>query len=213
MRSVRTDRWRLVANLNAAVATTHRKVFLNSGARVVNAALQWHARHLPHYVMRPALELYDLDEDQDELVDVAHAHPEVVRNLSGVLWGWMRGLGDGGCAAGSNRCAFEDGEPDTCCGDEPAWEGGACAWPCSDACTRCAGAGPGDCTACAALVPAPSRDGSFLTQGVDSAGSDGTCAVARTELASGLGEAPSPAGRPAAALALLLATAAAAANL
>lgn len=87
-RSVRTERWKLIANFDAAPAFMDPQPWLRRCTPMASSH--------PHDSFHPEIELYDLDADPFELTDLAeHAeHTPVRGRLTAALAEWMRTTGD-----------------------------------------------------------------------------------------------------------------------
>jgi len=94
IRCVRDNRYKLILNLNPenemqGASSETAKSWLKSEKESVRELGR-------RYLKRPPLELYDLDEDQWEMNNLADdpAHAETVKKLRGVLDAWMKQQGD-----------------------------------------------------------------------------------------------------------------------
>lgn len=103
IRSVRGKRYKLIANLNHQTEFQNiamREAFWKSWVAAAEAGDERAANAVRRYQKRPAFELYDLQEDPEELRNLADnpALSEVKKRLQLKLDAWMKQQGDEGVA-------------------------------------------------------------------------------------------------------------------
>jgi uncharacterized sulfatase len=106
IRSVRTERWKYIRNLHPDwLFTTHTTDLRRPDADAYWNSWEAEAREDPHaawlvrrFYLRPAEELYDLESDPDEMINLAGdpSFETIRERLSLELDGWMEGQNDRG---------------------------------------------------------------------------------------------------------------------